>query len=191
MRLATVLTSQHHADRCLGCYYSKRPSVSSTFVSSMATYCSIHRSHGRDLEHLNLRRLHSVQHSVARRREIDMAWFPRNCTATKEANQVADTSSKCLDGSGCSLFKLPHLPCRLPTCPPLSPYLSAETPLKTRVHIPSISIQETLSGNHINHHSSVLLSLSQRSMHELLSAICESEPSVYLTNKPRVHDCIR
>jgi hypothetical protein len=39
---------------------------------SAATDRSMHLSHGRDLEHLNLRRLHSVQQSVARRREIDI-----------------------------------------------------------------------------------------------------------------------
>jgi hypothetical protein len=40
-----------------------------------ATDCSTHLSHGRDLEHFNLRRLHSLQHSVARRREMDIVRF--------------------------------------------------------------------------------------------------------------------
>ena len=40
----------------------------------MTADLSTHLSHGRDLEHLSLRRLHSVQHSVARRRDIDIPY---------------------------------------------------------------------------------------------------------------------
>jgi len=50
--------------------------LSANLETSASTNLSMHLSHGRDLEHLNFRRLHSVQHSVARRRDIDMLCFP-------------------------------------------------------------------------------------------------------------------